>query len=70
MIARIWHGHARPKHAGAYEAMLNPGLLPGSAGQKPTRAAIFFGENGEEIEIVTIMLWDSIDASAPSPAGL
>jgi hypothetical protein len=29
VIARIWHGYAKPEHADTYEAMPKPKLLPG-----------------------------------------
>ena len=63
MTARVWHGYTLPEHVGAYEAMLKPELLPGiskAAGYKGSyllRRAI-----GDEIEFITIMLWESIDA--------
>ena len=63
MIARIWHGYTKPEHADAYEALLKPELLPGISKvpgyigsyllRKPT---------GTEVEFITIMLWDSIEA--------
>jgi heme-degrading monooxygenase HmoA len=63
MIARIWHGYTKPEHADAYEAMLKPELLPGIS-----KVVGYIGSyllrrpRGPEIEFVTIMLWDSIDA--------
>jgi len=39
MIARVWHGYTKPEHADAYEAMLKPQLLPGSAKPPVTAAA-------------------------------
>ena len=63
MIARIWHGYTRLENADAYESMLKPELLPGiskvagyQGGYLLRRAA------GAEVEFVTIMIWDSIDA--------
>ena len=63
MIARIWHGYTRPEHAEAYESMLKPELLPGIGKVKGYRGSYLLRRNaGAEIEFVTIMLWDSIDA--------
>jgi heme-degrading monooxygenase HmoA len=63
MIARIWHGYTKPEHADAYEAMLKPELLPGISKVKGYRGSYLLRrEVGDEIEFVTIMLWDSIDA--------
>ena len=63
MIARIWHGYAKPGHADAYEAMLKPELLPGIGKVKGYKGSYLLRrEAGEEVEFITIMLWDSIDA--------
>ncbi len=63
MIARVWHGYAKPDHADAYEAMLKPELLPGISKVKGFRGSYLLRrELGAEVEFITIMLWDSIDA--------
>ena len=63
MIARIWHGYTRPEHADAYESMLKPELLPGISKVKGYRGSYLLRRDaGAEIEFVTIMLWDSVDA--------
>jgi heme-degrading monooxygenase HmoA len=63
MIARVWHGHTKPEHADAYESMLKPELLPGISQAKGYRGSYLLRRNvGAEVEFVTIMLWDSIDA--------
>jgi heme-degrading monooxygenase HmoA len=63
MIARIWHGYTKPEHADAYEAMLKPELLPGISKAVGYRGSYLLRrETGSEIEFITIMLWDSIDA--------
>ncbi len=63
MIARIWHGYTRPEHADAYEAMLTPELLPGIGRVKGYRGSYLLRRNaGTEVEFITILLWDSIDA--------
>jgi len=63
MIARVWHGYTKPEHADAYENMLKPELLPGVSKVKGYRGSyLLCREAGSEIEFITIMLWDSIDA--------
>ena len=63
MIARIWHGYTKPEHADAYESMLKPELLPGVSQMKGYRGSYLLRRDaGDEIEFVTIMLWDSIEA--------
>jgi heme-degrading monooxygenase HmoA len=63
MIARIWHGYTRPEDANAYEAMLKPELLPGISQVAGFRGSYLLRrDGGEEVEFVTIMFWDSIDA--------
>jgi heme-degrading monooxygenase HmoA len=64
MIARIWHGYAPTKdHADAYEAMLKPELLPGLSRVPGYRGGYLLRrEAGAEIEFVTVMIWDSIEA--------
>jgi heme-degrading monooxygenase HmoA len=63
MIARIWHGYTRPEHADFYEAMLKPELLPGIGTAKGYRGSYLLRRViGAEVEFITIMLWDSIDA--------
>jgi heme-degrading monooxygenase HmoA len=63
MIARVWHGFTKPEHADAYETMLKPELLPGISQAKGYRGSYLLRRNlGKEVEFVTIILWDSIDA--------
>jgi len=63
MIARVWHGTTKRGHADFYEAMLKPELLPGI-----NSVAGYLGSYllrrpaGDEVEFITIMLWDSIQA--------
>lgn len=62
MIARVWHGWTKAEDADRYEAHLKPELLPGVskmlgfAGSYLLRRMV-----GEEVEFVTILLWDSIE---------
>ena len=63
MVARVWHGNTKPEHADAYEAMLKPELLPGISKVKGYKGSYLLRRNaGAEVEFITIMLWDSIDA--------
>jgi heme-degrading monooxygenase HmoA len=63
MIARVWHGYTNPEHADAYEAMLKPELLPGISRKKGYRGSYLLRRNvGAEVEFITILLWDSLDA--------
>ncbi len=63
MIARVWHGYTKPEHADAYEAMLKPELLPGISQKKGYRGSYLLRrKNGAEVEFITIMLWDSLEA--------
>lgn len=62
MVARMWRGYTRPEHADAYEAMLTPELLPGLSRVKGFRGSYLLRRpSGDEIEFVTIILWDSLD---------
>lgn len=63
MVARIWHGWTKPEHADAYEAMLKPELLPGLSKAKGFRGSYLMRKDaGAEVEFITIILWDSIEA--------
>ena len=62
MIARVWHGYTKPEHADAYEAMLKPELLPGISKAKGYKGSYLLRRGaGNEVEFITIMLWESID---------
>jgi heme-degrading monooxygenase HmoA len=62
MIARVWHGYTKPEHADAYESMLKPELLPGISKVKGYRGSYLLRRAaGEEVEFITILLWDSLD---------
>lgn len=62
MIARIWHGYTTPDHADAYENMLKPELLPGISKVPGYRGSYLMRRAlGEEVEFITILLFDSID---------
>jgi heme-degrading monooxygenase HmoA len=63
VIARVWHGYTKPEHANAYEAMLKPELLPGVSRIQGYRGSYLLRRSlGDEVEFITVMLWDSIDS--------
>lgn len=65
MISRIWHGWTTPAHADSYEALLRGEIFHGIEGR---RIPGFRGirllrrELGDEVEFVTIMEFDTLDA--------
>ena len=63
MIARLWRGFTTREHADAYAAMLKPELLPGLSKMKGYRSSYLLRrDRGDEVEFITIILWDSLDA--------
>ena len=70
MVGRLWHGWTTRADAGAYEAMLLGEVLPGIHRVKGYRGAhVFRRDLGEEIEFVTLTLFDSFDAVLLDPDG-
>lgn len=63
MIARLWHGWTKPENADAYEELLRTRILPGIR-RKPgcTEIHLFRREAGNEVEFVTLLFFDSLDA--------
>jgi heme-degrading monooxygenase HmoA len=62
MIARIWHGSTTAENADAYESHLKPELLPGLSEKKGfVRSHLLRRANGDEVEFITIILFDSLD---------
>lgn len=65
MIARIWHGWTSPSNADAYESLLKREIFTGIQNR---RIAGYRGiqllrrKVGDEVEFVTVMGFDSIDA--------
>jgi hypothetical protein len=65
MISRIWHGWTTPANADAYEALLKSEIF---AGIEARRIAGYRGIHlfrrslGKEVEFVTVMWFDSMDA--------
>jgi hypothetical protein len=63
MIARIWRGRTATRNADAYEGMLKPELLPGLSKVRGFRGSYLLRRShGDEVEFVTIILMDSLDA--------
>ena len=65
MIARIWHGWTKRANAKAYEEMLRTEFFPSIAARKINGyrgAALFIREDGDEVEFVTLLRFDSMDA--------
>jgi hypothetical protein len=63
VIAGVWRGWTTLKDADGYERQLMPELLPGlSKVEGFCGSYLFWRVEGEEVEFVTIILWDSIEA--------
>jgi antibiotic biosynthesis monooxygenase (ABM) superfamily enzyme len=65
MISRIWHGWTEPGNADAYEALLKSEIFPGILAKKVAgfrRIELFRRPAGSEVEFVTVMWFDSLDA--------
>jgi antibiotic biosynthesis monooxygenase (ABM) superfamily enzyme len=65
VISRVWHGYASPGNADAYEALLKSEIFTGiaSRGIAGYRGIQLFRRDlAEEVEFVTVMWFDSIDA--------
>ena len=65
MIARIWHGWTTPENADAYEALLNEEIFVGIK-KREIRGfkdiQLLRRSVGDEVEFVTIMRFESLDA--------
>jgi len=67
MIARIWHGWTKPEDAKAYEKLLRDEIFPSIAARNIEGycgAELFVREDGHEVEFVTLLRFDSMDAVA------
>jgi antibiotic biosynthesis monooxygenase (ABM) superfamily enzyme len=65
MIARIWHGWTKRADAKAYEEMLRNEIFPSIAARKIDGyrgAELFTHEDDDEIEFLTLLRFDSMDA--------
>jgi heme-degrading monooxygenase HmoA len=65
MISRIWHGYTIPGNADQYEALLREEIFVGIQ-ERHIRGfkgiQLLRRKVGEEVEFVTIMVFDSLDA--------
>lgn len=65
MISRIWHGWTTPENADKYEALLKEEIFVGIQ-ERHIRGyngiQLLRRDLGEEVEFVTIMAFDSLDA--------
>ena len=65
MIARIWQGWTERANAKAYEEMLRNEIFPSIAARKIDGyrgAELFIREDDDEIEFLTLLRFDSMDA--------
>jgi len=63
MISRIWHGWTARENADAYENLLRREVLPGIHRVGGFKGAHLLRRNlNDEVEFVTICLFDSLDA--------
>jgi len=65
MISRIWRGWTTPQNADAYENLLRTEIFPGIVGRKIDgfrRIELYRAPAGDEVEFVTLMWFDSMDA--------
>jgi antibiotic biosynthesis monooxygenase (ABM) superfamily enzyme len=65
MIARIWHGWTKAADAKTYENLLRDEIFPSIASRNIAGyrgAELFIRENGNEVEFVTLLRFDSMDA--------
>jgi antibiotic biosynthesis monooxygenase (ABM) superfamily enzyme len=65
MITRIWHGWTTPKNADPYETLLKTEIFTGIKSRQIMgyRGIQLFRRNaGKEVEFVTVMWFDSVDA--------
>ncbi len=65
MIARIWHGWTKPADAKAYEELLRNEIFSSIAARNIDGyqgAELFIREDGDEVEFVTLLRFDSMGA--------
>ena len=63
MISRVWHGWAKGTNADRYEQLLRREILPGIHRVGGFKGAQLLRRSaGDEVEFVTITLFDSLEA--------
>jgi heme-degrading monooxygenase HmoA len=61
MISRVWHGWTKRENADGYAKLLREEILPGIHRVRGFKGAqVLRRETGDEIEFVTITLFDSL----------
>jgi hypothetical protein len=66
MISRIWHGWTTHANADAYELLLKSEIFTGIEGRQIAGYRgihLFRRDLGKEVEFITVMWFDSIDAA-------
>lgn len=62
MISRIWHGWTTTENADDFEFLLRTQILPGIRWVRGYKGAYLLRHEAEdEVEFVTITLWDSLE---------
>ena len=67
MIGRIWHGYTTPENADTYEDLLREEIFIGIRDRHIPgfqEIQLFRRQLGDEVEFITIMWFDSIEAVA------
>jgi len=65
MINRIWHGYTTPENADTYEALLKGEIIVGIKDRHIPgfrEIQVYRRELGNEVEFVTVMWFDTLDA--------
>jgi antibiotic biosynthesis monooxygenase (ABM) superfamily enzyme len=65
MIKRVWHGWTTPENANAYEELLKTYVFPSIEARKLAgyrSIELFRRASGDEVEFITVMTFDSLDA--------
>ena len=65
MISRIWHGFTTPENADTYETLLKNEIIVGIHDRNIPgfqEIQVFRRELGNEVEFITVMWFDSLDA--------
>ena len=65
MISRIWHGYTTPENANVYEGLLKEEIFIGIKDRNIQgfhEIQLFRREVGDEVEFITVMWFDSLDA--------
>ena len=64
MIGRLWHGWTTHENADRYQSVLEREVLPGLEAQAHGYRGVYVlrRESDDEVEFVTLTVWDSLDA--------